>query len=130
MNAMNNSAMKDSYSLMHRLISSQSKLITNTNKLFSSLAKAPRPPKLRDLSPVPSKLGGLGGPSESLEQKRAERREIQSKASEAANTEESADSVGKALGKKLNLNKIVEENEIVGGVKQALDSDDASNREK
>ncbi len=62
--------------------------------------------------------------SESLEQKRAERREIQSKASEAANTEESVDSVGEALGDKLNLTEIVEENEIVGGVKKALDSDD------
>jgi uncharacterized membrane protein YhiD involved in acid resistance len=39
-------------------ISSQSKLITKTNKLFSSLAKAPRPAKLGDLSPVPLKLGG------------------------------------------------------------------------
>jgi hypothetical protein len=62
--------------------------------------------------------------AESLEQKRAQRREIQSRASEAANTEESADSVGEALGEKLNLNQIVEENEIVDEVKQALDTDD------
>ncbi len=64
--------------------------------------------------------------TESIEQKRADRREIQSKASEAANTEESVDSVGEALGEKLNLNEIVEENEIVGGVKQVLDADNAS----
>ena len=60
--------------------------------------------------------------TQDLEQKRAQRREIQSRASEAANTEESADSVGEALGEKLNLNEIVEENEIVDEAKQALGS--------
>ncbi len=62
--------------------------------------------------------------AESLEQKRAERRELQSKASEAANTEEkadSADSIGETLSEKLNLDEIVEENEIVDGVKEVLD---------
>lgn len=61
--------------------------------------------------------------AESLDQKRAERREIQSKASEAANTEEKADSIKETLTEKLNLDEIVEENEIVDGVKKAIDSD-------
>jgi type IV secretory pathway VirB6-like protein len=62
--------------------------------------------------------------AESLEQKRADRREIQSRASEAADTEESANSVGEVLKEKLNLNEIVEDNEIVDGMKQVLDSKD------
>lgn len=61
--------------------------------------------------------------TEGLDQKRAQRREIQSQASEAANTEEPADSVGEALSEKLNLNEIVEENVIVDEVQQALGSD-------
>ncbi len=61
--------------------------------------------------------------AESLEQKRAERREIQSKASEAANTEEKADSINETLTEKLNLDEIVEENEIVDGLKEVVDPD-------
>lgn len=61
--------------------------------------------------------------AESLEQKRAERRELQSKASEAAKAEEEANSASETLTEKLNLNEIVEENEIVDGVKKAINSD-------
>ncbi len=56
----------------------------------------------------------------SLEQKRAQRRAMQSEASEAANTEGEADSFGEVLTEKLNLDEIVEENEIVEEAQEAL----------
>lgn len=56
---------------------------------------------------------------EKLEQKRAQRRELQSEASQAADTEEKADSVGEAFGDKLNLEEIAEENPITNNARKA-----------
>ncbi len=72
----------------------------------------------------PSNVSGdpLQPPSpESLERMRAQRREFQSKASRAANDEEKADSGSDVLNEKLNLDEIVEENEIVEGIRKSLD---------
>ncbi len=60
---------------------------------------------------------------ESLEQKRAERRAMNSQAAQAANDEEAADSLSEVLNKKLNLDEITEENVIVDDARDALDLD-------
>lgn len=62
--------------------------------------------------------------SADLEQKKAERRAMQSQASRAADTEEEADSIGEVINDKLNLDEIVEENVIVDEARDALDVDD------
>lgn len=59
--------------------------------------------------------------TQSLEQKRAQRREMQSKASEAADTEKEAGSVKGTLIEKLNLDEIVEENVIVDNLQNAFE---------
>ena len=72
----------------------------------------------------PSNVSGdpLQPPSpESLDKMRAKRREFQSKASRAANDEEKADSGREVITKKLNLDEIVEENEIVEGIRKSVD---------
>ncbi len=66
--------------------------------------------------------------TESLEQKRAERRAAQSEASKAANSEEEADSIGEVFADKLNLEEIVEENVIVNDDFDVLDADSPVNR--
>ena len=63
---------------------------------------------------------------ESLSQKRAERRAINSQAAQAANDEETQEkggSLGEVLNEKLNLDEIVEENVIVDDARDALDLD-------
>lgn len=57
-----------------------------------------------------------------LEQKKAERRAAQSKASRAANDEEKAASIGDVINDKLNLDEIVEENAIVDDTAGASDT--------
>ncbi|KPQ34233.1 MAG: hypothetical protein HLUCCA11_15905 [Phormidesmis priestleyi Ana] len=62
--------------------------------------------------------------AERLEQKRAERRELQSRASEAADTEkEAAGSIGEVLTKKLNLDEIAEENVLIDEAQDILNLD-------
>lgn len=60
---------------------------------------------------------------ESLDQKRAERRAMNSQAAQAANDEEKADSLGEVFKEKLNLEEIAEENVIVDDARDALDLD-------
>lgn len=57
-------------------------------------------------------LGGTS--SESLSELRAERRQAQSQASKAANTEDKTDSFKEAIDDKLNLDEIVEDNVLLG----------------
>ena len=51
---------------------------------------------------------------DSLSEKRAERRQAQSEASKAANTEDKTDSVGEVFADKLNLEEIAEDNVLLG----------------
>ena len=64
---------------------------------------------------------------ESVDQLRAERRAMNSQAARAAIDEEKgsgkADSLGKVINEKLNLDEIVEENVIVDDARDALDLD-------
>lgn len=61
--------------------------------------------------------------NETLDELRAQRREIQSKASRAANDEDNADSLKEVIDDKLNLDEIVEENVIVEDAREVLDLD-------
>jgi hypothetical protein len=65
---------------------------------------------------------------ENLEQMRAERRAFQSQASQAANSEEKADSVGEVLTKKLNLEEIAEENVLTEDANKSIDRNASRSR--
>ncbi len=52
--------------------------------------------------------------SDSLSEKRAERRQAQSEASKAANTEIKSDSIGEVFADKLNLEEIADDNVLLG----------------
>lgn len=71
----------------------------------------------------------LEAPSpENLEKMRAERRAFQSQASQAANSEEEADSVGEVLTKKLNLDEITEENVVAEDARKLIDRSASKDR--
>lgn len=55
---------------------------------------------------------------EELAQKRAQRREFQSEASKASDSEEKADSLGEVFADKLNLEEIAEKNPITNDTRQ------------
>ncbi len=60
---------------------------------------------------------------ESLAQKRQERQAWQSKASASRNVDDNVDSVEEIVDDRLNLDEIIEENQIVEGVKNLFDAD-------
>ncbi len=88
--------------------------------LFTGLMQHP-PAVAASLTTESEMAATQASDNETLDELRAQRREIQSKASRAADTEDKADSFKEVIDDKLNLDEIVEENVIVEDARDAIE---------